>query len=84
MKKGQVAPLSDNERQYDAIIKALERACAQVEQTIGAGAGTRATGYPFVQIGRKSQPRPTGVHKIYEDLRNLLERAQEERTHLTD
>jgi hypothetical protein len=82
MKKRQVAPLSDNERQYDAIIKALERACAQVEQTIGAG--TRMTASPFPEIGRKSRPRPAGVHKIYAGLYNLLEQAREERSGLKE
>jgi hypothetical protein len=82
MKKRQVAQLTDNKRQYDAIVKALERACAQVEQAIGAGAGT--TGFPLVEIGRKSRPRPAGVHKIYVGLYNLLEQARQERSGLKE
>jgi len=53
MKTRHVAPLADNERQYNAIIKALERACAQVEQAIGASPGTAFnTGVEI--IGRKT------------------------------
>jgi hypothetical protein len=77
------APLADNKRQYDAIIKALERACAQVEQAIGVTAGTAFTTGVEI-IGRKTRSRPAGAHKIYAGLSELLQQAREERSALKE
>jgi hypothetical protein len=83
MKTRQVAPLSDNERQYDAIIKALERACTQVEEAIGVTAGTAFTTGVEI-IGRKTRPRPAGANRIYAGLSELLQQAREERSALKE
>jgi hypothetical protein len=83
MKTRQVAPLSDNKSQYDAIVKALERACTQVEQAIGVTAGTAFTTGVEI-IGRKTRSRPAGAYKIYAGLLELLQQAREERSALRE
>ena len=78
MKPRHAAALADNKRQYDAIIKVLERACDQMGRYLGVGAGT--FGSPL-KPGQKPS-RPIIADKIYIGLYNLLRQARTERSKL--
>ncbi|MGO9455345.1 MAG: hypothetical protein ACLQDV_30495 [Candidatus Binataceae bacterium] len=80
MKSHYTVQLADNERHYDALIKALKRACDKLGPKIGIN--------PSIAFGGKAPAgrklRPAGTYKIFEGLWDLLQQAIRERSELKD
>jgi hypothetical protein len=66
-------------RQYDAIIKFLDRACHEMEKVLGAGAGSA-----FVANSGRKPSRLAPADRIYKGLFNLLEEARKARSRFPD